>query len=246
MNQPLETVVVLQQTLDQLKAAEERLHGIPDWMRELHEEHSGRKAEIDALETEVDEAASEKRAAEISALDLQEKLRHYQEQISLVRTQREYGALLQEIDTAKRQIKELEEQALAALERQEQAQARLAEEREEFSALDGRYQEELAKWEAQKPEVARQVEELEARAGELEEKLPRALLTQFHRIFEYHHGTALAPVRTMERGKIGTIYHCGACNYRVRPQAVVEIRNHGNLVLCDSCRRILYVDEAIA
>ena len=30
----------------QLQEAEQRLHGIPDWMRELHEEHAARKTEI--------------------------------------------------------------------------------------------------------------------------------------------------------------------------------------------------------
>ena len=33
MNQNLESILELQTALTQLKEAEERLHGIPDWMR---------------------------------------------------------------------------------------------------------------------------------------------------------------------------------------------------------------------
>jgi predicted nucleic acid-binding Zn-ribbon protein len=42
----------------------------------------------------------------------------------------------------------------------------------------------------------------------------------------------------------GTMWHCTACNYNVRPQIVVEIRNNGSLIQCDSCKRILYFEES--
>ncbi len=65
----------------------------------------------------------------------------------------------------------------------------------------------------------------------------------FDRILDRYPGGALAPVRSIERpGKGQREWHCGACNYRVRPQAVVEIRNGSNLVQCDSCKRILYLE----
>jgi hypothetical protein len=37
MNQHLEAIVELQSAIDHLREADKRLHGIPDWMRELHE-----------------------------------------------------------------------------------------------------------------------------------------------------------------------------------------------------------------
>ena len=41
MNQNLQNILELQTALTQLHEADQRLHGIPDWMRELHEEHLG-------------------------------------------------------------------------------------------------------------------------------------------------------------------------------------------------------------
>src|SRR5688500_18732536 len=115
LTHPLDTIVALQQALQRLAAAEERLAGIPDWMRELHAEHSARKAEIEALSAAAAAAASERRSAELEIGTAQERLKHYQQQISLVRTQREYGALLHEIDTAKVQIKGFEDAAFQAM-----------------------------------------------------------------------------------------------------------------------------------
>ena len=88
MAEHLSTIVELQQALDELTAAEELLGGIPDWMQELHDEHSEQKAVIDSLTAEVDEARQAHKAAENEINDLREKVKHFQEQISLVRNQR--------------------------------------------------------------------------------------------------------------------------------------------------------------
>jgi uncharacterized protein len=247
MKQHLETVVELQAALEQLSQAEQRLHGIPDWMRELHDEHALSRAEIEELQTAVEEAARERRAAEAVTADAQEKLKKYQQQINRVSTQREYGALLQEIDTVKSQISGSEEKALALLERSDQAQKELAARNESFRELNERYATELARWEGEKPGVARQVEELKARIAELRTHLPRGVVSHFDRIRERLPGSALAPVRLIERpGRTQREWHCAACNYRVRPQTVVEIRNSEGFVQCDSCKRILYLEEETA
>ncbi|HVT61191.1 MAG TPA: C4-type zinc ribbon domain-containing protein [Thermoanaerobaculia bacterium] len=244
MNQNLETVVELQRSLIQLKEAEHRLHGIPDWMRELHDEHLAQKAEIAQLEEAAEEAGRERRSAETAVADTQERLKKYQQQINKVSTQREYGALLQEIDTVKAQISGFEDQAFNSLERYDRTQLELEARRNSFRELDERYNVELVRWEGEKPEFVRQVEALRSQIAALKQRLPRMILAQFERILERNPGGALAPIRLIERpGRGPREWHCGLCNYRVRPQTVVEIRNGENLVQCDSCKRILFLRE---
>jgi predicted nucleic acid-binding Zn-ribbon protein len=246
MNQNLDSILELQNALTQIKEAEERLHGIPDWMRELHEEHETRRKEIEALEQSAEEAGKDRRAAEASVADSQEKLKKYQQQINKVSNQREYGALLQEIDTVKSQITEFEEQALSSLERAEKAEQELKTSREGFRDLQKRYKTELARWEGEKPAVARQVAELNTRIAELKKGVARGMLSQFERLLTRYPGGALAPVRLIERpGARQREWHCSACNYRVRPQVVVEIQNGDEIIQCDSCRRILYLDVEV-
>lgn len=247
MSQNLEHIVTLQKALDRLSAAQRQLAGIPDWMADLHAEHSEQKELIDEVEREIEEAASLRRHAEAQVADLHEKLKHYQDQISRVQTQREYGALLQEIDTTKDQIKTLEEEALAQMECQDEGQKRVDEQRAEFTDLDQRYSAELEKWEAEKPSVESEAKELESLVEQTKQQLPSPLLTQFERIYERYDGKALAHISKVEAGGRGPQeWHCGACNYRVRPQVVVEIRTNGRPANCDSCKRFLYFDEESA
>ena len=243
MTGPLDKIIALQEALDELRSAESQLAGIPDWMEELHSEHSVAKAEIDELESVVDEARRERQEAETVVADSQEKLKHFQEQVSMVRNQREYGALLQEIDQVKDLIRRTEEEGLAALERQEEAQQPLAEKREAFSGLDGRYSEALEQWETEKPAVAERAEQLEGAIEQLRGEVPPDMLLRFDRIRERYGGSAMAEVKGLERGRMPKIWHCAACNYRVRPHVVMQILNEGTIVLCDSCKRILYLER---
>jgi uncharacterized protein len=247
MNPNLDTVVELQQAILRLRDAERRLHGIPDWMRELHDEHAARQAEIDELQETVAETARARRTAESAVSDAQEKLRKYQQQINRVSTQREYGALLHEIDSAKLEIAGHEEQAFSSLELHDQKQEELEQKRSGFRELAARYDAELARWESEKPAIAQQAAALREQIEELRRRLPRPVLAQFERILERNPSGALAPVRLIERpGRGPREWHCGVCNYRVRPQVVVEIRNGEGLVQCDSCKRILHLaDEPV-
>ena len=244
MDNPLKAVAELQAALSELNDREAQLAGIPDWMQDLHDEHTAHQTEIAAIEAELDEAGAERRTAEAEIADHQEKLKGFQEQISRVRNQREYGALLQEIDAAKNLIGECEERGLAALEKQEEGQGRLDAEKEASKEVDERYAEALEKWEAQKPEISKEAEGFRRRVDELETSIPADILMTFQRILERHGGEALASIRKVDRGGRGPqMWHCGVCNYRVRPQAVVEIADRGSVVLCDSCKRILVLDQ---
>lgn len=244
MTRILDTIVELQATLSELQAARERLAGIPDWMRELHDEHAAERAAIEELEAAAEEATRERREAEAAIEDAQEKLKRYQQQINSVTTQREYGALLQEIDTVKEQIRQGEETGLAAMERTDESRRLATEKRESFRELDERYHGELEKWEAEKPQVAAQVESLAGRAEQLRQQVPRPQLMLFERLLERSGGQALAPIRAIERPGSGPReWHCAGCNFRVRPQVVVAIQNHGSIEQCDSCKRVLYLED---
>lgn len=240
----LETVVKLQKTLNHLNDLEQRLSGVPEEMRELHEQYTEGKAEIDRLEAIIAEVGTTRRQAEAETQDCNAKLATFQQQVNRVRTQREYSAILHEIDAVKERIRELEDIELEAMTSQEEAEAAISTLRETFDDVEAQYQEELAQWEAAKPGVAQEAEELRSEIAALEVEIPRPSLMLFERVRSVNNGQALAPVGEVQRPGGQSMWHCQACNYNVRPQLVVDIRNNGSLIQCDSCRRLLYFEDA--
>jgi predicted nucleic acid-binding Zn-ribbon protein len=240
----LETIVELHRVLHGLEQARQRLEDLPESMKELHQEHHQHQQEMERLETEMREADVLRRAAEGKAQEAQSKIAHFQEQIGRVTTQREYGALLSEIDTAKALQRQHEDEAIAALERHETANGQHAALAAAFADLDRRYREGLMLWEAEKPDIQAQIARLEGTSQTLRERLPKSVLTTFERLYERHGGEPLARIVRLERSGGPTLYRCSVCNYQVRPQAVVEIRSSVELRICDcGQQRIFYIDE---
>ena len=243
MSGHLDAIVSLHRALVELADSEARLNTVPEWMRELHEEHSQRQAEIDAVAAEGLAAEQARRESEAALSDAEEQQRRYQEQLGKVSTQREYGALLKEIDTTKGQISESEQAAIEAAERKDESDAKMNELNEAFRDLDQRYQAELEKWESEKPAVADVAKQLERQVEELRGVIPRNVQVLFDRLRERAGGSALARVQKIEMARGNAMWHCEACSYNVRPQVVVEIRDRGGLNQCDSCKRILYLED---
>lgn len=243
MTPSLDVLIALERATQKLRRASELLHGVPDHMRALHEEFTTAKNELEALALAADEAGKERRAFERSVADSQEKLKKYQQQVSRVRNQREYGALLAEIDTAKVELRGFEEKALAAMERGEEAQRSAEAKQSSFTELESRYQAGLAAWESEKPRVAADVREVEREVAELRASLPKPLVAQFDRIFDRYRGATMAPVRRTERAGAPVLWHCGVCNFQVRSQVALEIRGQGRIVQCEGCKRFLFTEE---
>lgn len=242
MARHLETLVELQEVLVQLADARSRHSQVPEAVAVLQAQDEDLAQRIAALEETAEEADREKRAAEGSSQEAKEKAEHYEAQIPRVTTQKEYGALLSEIDAAKQAREAAEESALASIELADTSRKEvetLASERQELSEqLSGGVKE----WEAARPELEQQIDQLEARSAALKEQLPPQIANLFERLLERHQGEPLARIVEIERPK-GKMWRCEACNYSVRPQVVMQVRSGNDVVLCDTCQRVFFFDE---
>lgn len=242
MDQHLETLVELQKAQSELIASRIKYEGVPEPMQAMHEEHARRREEIEELEATIAQAEKEQREAENEIALAQEQIERFQAQISQVTTQREYGALLSETDTVREQIQQLEDTSLASLEKRDEAQARLDEAQQEFAEIDKQYREGMKGWEAERPDVKKRIELLEGQIEVYQERLPKPILLHYRRLYERQGGSPLAAIVLKETAGAG-IRHCGFCNHRIRPQTIVEIQTSSSLTTCDSCQRILYLED---
>ncbi len=208
-------------------------------MTTLHQEHRAQRG--DRKRRSQPQGSGRGKAGKPKPLtaDAQEKLKHYQQQIGQVTNQREYGALLKEIDVVKARIKEAEERAMQAIETVESSDRALTEQRAAFADLDQRYKDEMEKWEGEARHRGKG-HRARGRGDRAQERHPAQPAHPLERLFQRTGGSAMAEVRKMGAFRsANAMWHCSACNYNVRPQIVVEIQA-GSFHQCDSCKRILY------
>lgn len=208
-----------------LEAIPTRIHGIRDGLQQA-------KASIEAIRAKLDGARKEIRTKE-KELEYQAAQRKKLEaKLYEVKTNKEYSAVLAEIESAKVEKDRIEEEILALMELQErlgrevvEADARLRPQEAEAKVQEAAATEELRALEVD-VEAARSERESVVR------DVPRDLLAQYARLLKGRAGLAVALV--------GSNGICSGCRVTLTPQRFNEVRQSSQILVCENCGRFLY------
>ena len=227
----------IQQLALKIRSAREVVDQAPQRLEEIEARFRERNAEYVAVRDRVEELEQDQRQREAKVQELQEQQKKFKDNLMQVKNQREYTAVLREIDSVTSEISTNEENALKNMEELETL-------REELTKHEAHIQEERARVEQETSEVkqaeaesTRTIETLSGDRAELEQDLPAATLATTRTLEPSRQGVFLARI-----DNDGT---CTACYVRVRPQVVQEIKRGTKLHTCDSCRRFLYHDKLL-
>jgi len=194
------------------------------------------KKTVDAFKTKIDQTRKDLRAKEKdlevhAAKRAKEETRLYE-----VKTNKEYSAVLLEIEEVKQVKGKTEEEILGLMEMQErlavdvkEAEARLKVREEQARQDEAVVREKLTK-------VEQELAVVRAERATRARDLSVGLLASYERIMKARGGTAVAAV--------GTAAICGGCQMSIRPQALMELRVATGLMTCESCGRYMYWHDA--
>ena len=232
----LDRLYLLQEVLLEVHQKTEKRARTPEHL--THVEAAYRDAAKLREETErtLARATDRKRVLEGEIADLNEKLKKYQAQLQTVKTNREYGALLNEIDVVKRDVRTREDDILALEEAASAASAELERRNEAFPAEEAGYEEQMKEWRAEQALLAEEIARAEAKAKALRKELEPRLLSTFDRLSRVRAGIAVAKVEMVGPQTAA----CSVCHVRLRPQLLSDLRLARETVTCESCKRILY------
>jgi predicted nucleic acid-binding Zn-ribbon protein len=217
-------------------AARQSIENAPRRLEEIETRFRERNAEYVAIKErhEALQADQRQRSGELATLEEQRK--KYRADLMQVQNQREYAAILKEIDTVGARIAEHEDAVLRDLEEIETVQKELA-------AHEAHIQEERRLVEQEHAEVQAAVEKARAslalqeeERGRLEAELPKSLVESVRRLEGGRQGQFLA------RAEDGV---CQSCFVRMRPQSFQEIKLGVRLHYCGHCRRLLYHEPSL-
>jgi len=233
VNHEVERLSELQSVLTQISDREKQLSAKPESFAEVDRELETANEEMGKLAASIETLSKERRRVEGELSDQQELLKKYQGQLMLVKNQQQYAAAWKEIDATRKQVKELEDSALKALGEVEALQSQLDSRQAGHEALQARWDAAHAAWQHSLSDLRAEVESLKKKAAVIEERIPDALKREFYRIFKQRQNSAVAPVLNDS---------CSACRTRIRPALHQQLKR-GDLVYCEGCHRILYLEK---
>jgi uncharacterized protein len=232
----LDRLFMLQEVLIEVHQKTERRSRTPEHLAHIEAAYRDARRQREETEKALARAGERRTVLEDEIADLNEKLKKYQGQLQTVKTNREYGALLNEIDVVKRDIRTREDEILALEEAATAASAELERRNEAFPAEEAGYEEQMKEWRAEQALLSDEIARAEAKAKALREELDHRLLATFDRLSRVRAGIAVAKVDMVGPQTAA----CSVCHVRLRPQLLSDLRLARETVTCESCKRILY------
>lgn len=227
------------QELDlEMDALQVRSDEVPKQMARWRDTIQAREIDKAMFARQREDLLLKQRKFEADIAQRQEIRGKYNQQLTLIKTNREYRALLEELEGVNAEIRGMEDIVLSAMTDIESVDLELARQDEAIRAEEVKISENRARLEAERAELERQIAVLRAQRDELATQIAAPLLHSYERIRSRRGGAVVAPLDSAH----GV---CGGCHMGLRPQDVNEIMG-GTLVPCQNCGRLLYHDEQAA
>lgn len=186
-----------------------------------------------------------RKTADQYELDLQTKeehVSHLRGSLNTAKTNKEYAAVLTEINTFKADNAKLEEDGLKVMQEIDQLraevetlEAQIAEQQNRLDQIEKESADEVAR-------LTEMLQKLQAKREEAAQAIPREALSIFERIAENFDGEAMALIE-IEGRKPPHTYVCGGCFMGLNAEHANVLRTRDEVRTCNNCGRILYLQR---
>jgi predicted nucleic acid-binding Zn-ribbon protein len=209
---------------------------IPDMMDNLASEIREAEQTLITTQETLTEARREQKDVELQLAQKQESLKKYQQQMLTIKTNREYDALVTEIDKVKEGIRELENRELELMELIERTEKELEGMDDKVAEIKKTNQEQLSSLQDKIDSVGGLIQSRVAERERMLQQINKRIVTIYERVRKGKGGDVVVPVRKRA---------CGACFKALPPQKIQEIKLGREIITCDSCGRLLiWTDES--
>jgi predicted nucleic acid-binding Zn-ribbon protein len=232
MNPDLDALVRLQHAEGALRRAEAELALLPGARAELGARVEAERARLEAAKAALEACQKARRTHEAAVQDLETRRSKYKGQLMEVKTNKEYTAMLHEIEAVEREIRTREDEVLAEMEKAEALSAEVKREEALFRTEEERAKAETRTLDERARSLEAQAQRLGAERDSVAAGVPPVRLELFRRVAKAR-GDAVAEARDET---------CVACHVRLRPQMFMEIKRNDAIVQCPSCSRVLYYE----
>ncbi len=207
---------------------------LPDMMENLNREVKEAKEKFASLQKELEESNLRQKTLEGDIAVKEAELQKYQQQMMSIKTNKEYDALVAQIDAVKLSISTGETELLETIDRVADLEKEIVEAGEKSEHVEENNTRQLGvlqeKIDSIGDKVAAKIDERE----QISSQIPKRTLSIYERVRKGKGGTPVVVVKKRA---------CGSCHKALTPRQVQEIKKGDKIHTCENCGSLLFWDN---
>lgn len=230
MDNIIQTLCQLQKIDTQYESIGSQLESSPNSLLELEQQLSELQSKLEGAENQLNICEKKQRTYESDIKDNEQHIQRSREKTKSIKSNKEYQALLKEIEETEKKNIVLEEEVLKCMYEKEESSVILQQEKDKFHSLQEKYADEKKIYDVRRKEIEQQYEKLASEKTVLAKQLPENIKKRYDYLRKVSNGVAVGFV---EKGT------CTACHTIIPPQYVIELRKSKEINYCMTCQRFL-------
>jgi len=223
------------QRLDNLIAdAEDKLSGVPEYLAEAQKEQEEAQAAFDSFKEEYGKDLSAKNEVETSYEENKAQLEKAQKKLPEVKNNKEYEAVLKEMDVLKKNVNEAEYRLLELNEAVDKYKSEDESVTKRLEDAKAKCEECIKQREEENSELTAELASNKESRIEAVQGIKKSLLAKYDRVRNARKNLAVVRVDNET---------CTGCYIKVPPQLYVEVVKDKELLQCPNCQRFLYYQK---
>jgi len=244
-------VLSLQEKLYDLFLLDQQVRGLRTRLDAATRRHKAQRARLEQFRQQHDEltaqykhAQAEVSGMEKDATEANDRVTKLREQMNSVRNNKEYSAMLVEVNTLKDEKSKLEDAALEKMGSVDALKEQVATIDEKTTSQAKLVESAEAEVASAKEEVGSELEDVTAQREAAAEKIPAEIMNVFERLADHYDGETLGEIEEQDRRR--REYTCGGCYMELPIERVNALMmKPDELVTCPSCNRYLFIKQEL-
>jgi len=224
----LTEIQMLDQDLEDLK---QKIMDGPIRIQEKKRKILNLKQSLDEHKSRIQDAKKLQRQYEAEIEDDLERIKKSKARLLTIKNNKEYQAILKEIEETDRAIQQKEDKVLNYLEETENLQGALSEKEDHLSAMGERIDKEIKTIEHEVELAKKRLSETDKQRREIASRVDTEILAKYERLRKTRGGIAVSCVVNAT---------CSGCHMNIPPQMYNELQQQDSLKFCPNCERIIY------
>jgi predicted nucleic acid-binding Zn-ribbon protein len=237
--------------LDRLQKVETQLSEIRRRQRAKSRGITTHRKRLEALEAEQQAKSEEFRRQQMAADRIDRDVKTREAEIAKLRTalntaktNKEYSAILTQLNLSKADARKLEKEGLDALTKVDEIRAQRDEIAQQAETERSRLREVQAESDAVLRDTSAMADQLQAQRDQAAAGISSHILQLFERVAEHHDGQAMA--RVVRSHPKREEFLCDGCHMSVPLEVVNALRTKDEVQQCVVCGRLLYIEQPAA